>query len=171
MKKNNQPVVTKVIQTDALINQNNSGGPLCNGDGEIIGISVYKSTKDANIASYAIPINEVSKVVKDIVYSGDVKRAYFGIEYTNIKPDKGDNSSNAVVSGVYIRYTEKSSAASMAGIKPTDIIIELAGEKINTYEDMVEVADKHKIGDIVDCKVWRDGKIMKLNLTLASRKK
>ncbi|WML36320.1 trypsin-like peptidase domain-containing protein [Clostridium sp. OS1-26] len=158
--------IYKVLQTDAAINPGNSGGPLCNEAGEVIGINSLKIGAEANAEGmgFAIGINEAKDIIKSLMDHGKVSRPSLGIYGQGVVSEKNN------IQGVYIREVVQGSGAAAAGIKPTDIIIELDKKKITKVEDLSDVLDKHKVGDTIQCKIWRNGKTIEVNITLSDMK-
>lgn len=158
--------IYKVLQTDAAINPGNSGGPLCNEAGEIIAINSLKMGAEQNAEGmgFAISINEAKSIIKSLMDYGKVTRPSLGIYGQDVISEKNN------IQGVYVREVVIGSGADVAGIKPTDIILELDKKKITKFENLADVLDKHKIGDIVICKIWRSGKTIDVNITLSEVK-
>lgn len=158
--------VYKVLQTDAAINPGNSGGALCNAIGEVIGINSLKlgGSIQQNIEGigFAIASNEASDIVEQIMKYGRVARPRIGIYGRDAISEKNDN-----IKGVYVQEVIKSSGADVAGIRPTDIIIELDGKKITSFQELLAITEKHKIGDVVKCKIWRNGNTIDVTITLS----
>lgn len=155
--------IYKVLQTDAAINPGNSGGALCNEAGEVIGINSLKlgAETGAEGMGFAISINEAKNVIDSLITHGKVvSRPYVGIYGETISSEKNK------IKGVYVKEVVKGSGAAAAGIKPTDIIIELDGKKITRFEDIGDVTDGHKIGDTIGCKLWRNGDTTEVKITL-----
>lgn len=158
--------VYKVLQTDAAINPGNSGGALCNINGEVIGINSLKlgdgQFQNVEGMGFAISINEARDIIDQIMKFGRVSRPRIGIYGRDaISVD------NSGVKGVYVSEVIQGSGADKAGIKPTDIIVQINGEPINKFEEMMEVIEKHKIGDIIKCKIWRSGNNIDLDIVLS----
>ena len=133
-------VFSKFIQTDAAINKGNSGGPLVNMRGEVIGINsqIASVTGDFNGIGFALPSNEVAFVYQQILATGKVKRGYLGVSPESIRPEFGKvydmpNLTGAMVVGV----EDSQSAAGKAGIKPGDIIIEIDGKTVTGSQDLI----------------------------------
>lgn len=158
--------IYKVLQTDAAINPGNSGGPLCNEDGEVIGINSLKMGVEQNAEGmgFAISINEAKSIIKSLMDYGKVARPFLGIYGQDVVSEKNN------IQGVYVREVVTGSGAAAAGVKPTDIILELDKKKITRFEDLADILDKHKIGDTVACKIWRSGKTIDVNITLSDVK-
>lgn len=156
----------KVLQTDAPINWSNTGGPLCNEYGEVIGINNIKITASQNseVMGFAISINEIKKIVTSLINEGEVVRPSFGI-------DGGTYPENPLgVQGVYVGIVYVNTGAWEAGIRTSDVIVELDDIKITKYEDYLSVIEKHKIGDTISCKVLRNGLIVQTKVTLKKKK-
>lgn len=158
--------IYKVLQTDAAINPGNSGGPLCNEAGEVIGINSLKigTEQNAEGMGFAISINEAKSIIKSLMDYGKVARPFLGIYGQSVVSEKNN------IEGVYVREVVAGSGAAAAGVKPTDIILEIDKKKVTRFEDLSDILDKHKIGDNVVCKIWRSGKTVDLNITLSEVK-
>lgn len=163
----------KVLQTDAAINPGNSGGALCNEAGEIIGINSLKIGGDVNAEGmgFAISINEAKGVIQKIMNGAKPSNtqkvgpnAVLGIVGFTAVPQE-----NKGVKGVYVQEVTSGLGSETAGIKSTDIIVELDKTKIETYEQLQEILWKHKAGDTIACKVWREGKVLIFNVVLSER--
>lgn len=153
----------KVIQTDAAINPGNSGGPLCNEKGEVIGINSLKLGSDQNVEGmgFAISINEVKDIIKSLMSYGKVSRPSLGIYGQSVV------SEESKITGVYVKEVVPGGGAAAAGIKPTDIIIELDNRKIVRFEDVADILDKHKVGDSISCKILRNKKVIQIKVVLS----
>lgn len=145
----------KVIQTDASINEGNSGGALCNAAGEVIGINSIKAS-NAEGMGFAIPTNVALPIIKALMKNGYISRPYLGISYSFIDSDTA--ASHNVPEGAYISTVENGSAAAEAGITAGDIITEFDGIKITSESSLSDAILKHKVGDTVQLKMYRDGK-------------
>lgn len=144
-----------VIQTDAAINGGNSGGALLNASGELVGIPTLK----ANAASYeglgfCVPINTVAELVEEIIATGKVTRPMLGLGVSAVDgPD--DPMKNYPPAGVMVRQVTEGSSAEEEGIKLYDIITEIDGVRVKSYDELVAVIDTHDVGDKVTLKVYR----------------
>jgi len=158
--------IYKVLQTDAAINPGNSGGALCNEEGQVIGINSLKigSSENAEGMGFAISINEAKTIIDSLMSTGKVSRPYLGIYGATVVA--GSDS----VEGVYVKEVVAGSGAEAAGIKPTDIITELDGQKVTAFDEISDILDKHKVGDVISCKIQRGKKIITLNITLTEMK-
>jgi serine protease Do len=164
----NSPIYQDYIQTDAAINSGNSGGPLLNIKGEVIGInSALASNNGGNVGiGFAIPINLAKRVVDDLVASGKVTRAYIGIMPQEITPDLMESFNLKEVSGVLVSKVEKDSPAEKAGIQIGDIILEIGGEKIPSVPKFRIAVATAKIGQEIPFKVIRNDKEITVKMVL-----
>ena len=155
-----------VIQTDAAINPGNSGGPLVNSVSEVIGVNVAISRGGENIG-FALPINVVKDALKNFNEHGEFKRPFLGVSYQVITRDVA--LLNNLVQGAYVNRVIPNSAADRAGIKRGDIIIEIDGKKLEEGKtDLGKIIVKHKVGDIVNVTVLRNGEKKTFKLTLGA---
>jgi len=158
-----------LIQTDASINAGNSGGPLLNSAGQVIGINTAKAQSGEGLG-FAIPINTAKPIVEEIKSKGEFKRSYIGIrgasveDYLQAYPD-GDLGTKT---GVFIVQIYTDSPAAKAGMKEGDIITGLEGKKIETMTQLISTLFKYRPGDEVELTVLRDGRTLKVKVTLAT---
>lgn len=176
--------VESFIQTDAAINQGNSGGALVNAKGELVGINAVLSSPTGAYAGYgfAIPTSVMTKVVSDLKQYGTVQRALLGIKGTSLAGD-GDMMSDqpidksgatlsdkrkefGVVDGVWVREIVDGGSATGSDIKVDDVIIGIDGKKVQNFADLQEAIAQHRPGDKVTVKVMRDKKEKNINITL-----
>lgn len=164
-----------IIQTDAAINKGNSGGPLLNLKGEVIGINTALAETAQNIG-FAIPINKAKKDIKQVTEGKKITYPFLGIRYTLInetikeKNDlpvdqgawiiKGDQGEQAITSG---------SAADKAGLKAGDIVLEIGGEKITQDNSLAKIIQKYNPEDKVTLKIFRDGQEINFEVVLGER--
>lgn len=155
--------VYKVIQTDAATTPGNSGGPLCDIKGYVIGINSLKLGSDANMEgiSFAIDINEAKSVINSLMSYGDVSKPRLGIFGESIMIE------NNKIQGIYVQQVEKNSSAAASGIKPTDILTEIDGKKVKNLSDIEDILEEHKVGDKVSGKIWRDSNIIEIQIVLS----
>ena len=166
-KKTGEQTIYKVIQTDTTINQGNSGGALCNINGEVIGINSLKisSTSEAPGVGFAININVAKEIISDLMTYGKVIRPAIGI-YGVPAISVGNNG----IEGVYVQEVVDNSGADKAGIMPTDIITQIGGVKVKNMEELSNVLDKYKVARSVHCKVQRNGKVKDVSIILSELK-
>mgnify|MGYP000973143734 FL=1 len=164
----NSPIYQDYIQTDAAINSGNSGGPLLNINGEVIGInSALASNNGGNVGiGFAIPINLAKRVVDDLVASGKVSRAYIGILPQEITPDIMESFQLNEVSGVLVSKVEKDSPAEKAGVEIGDIILEIDGVKVPSVPKFRIAVATAKVGKEIPFKIYRNNKEMTVKMVL-----
>ena len=159
-----------MLQTDAAINSGNSGGPLFDMNGNIIGVTTAKvsGTTDSGVSieglGFAIPINDVLRVVYDLQQYG---RAYLGVTLQNLDAEVAEIYS--LPSGPQVVTVTEGSCSEKAGLQPHDIILEFDGREINTYSDLVSALSKRRAGDTVKMKLYRAGAEIEVTLTLDER--
>lgn len=171
--RKSQTPIESFIQTDAAVNQGNSGGALVNTNGELIGINSAIASPTGSYAgySYAIPVNIAKKIVNDLIQFGTVQRAYLGISYM---PDEAPESEKEKVGyktgmGVYVRDAAKDGAAAAAGIKAGDYITKVNGVPVTSGNEMVEQIARLKPGDKIAVAYQRDGKERSTDVTLKNK--
>ena len=167
------------LQTDAAVNQGNSGGALVNTNGELVGINSAIMSPTGSYAgySYAIPVNIVKKVVTDIVKFGTVQRAYLGVSMAQeelsdeqIKKLEGDlNVKYKAGEGVLITSVLDGGAAKAAGLKPGDVVTKFNGATIKTAPELQEQVSRFKPGDKVSMTVKRNGKDVAIDVILKAK--
>jgi serine protease Do len=157
-----------MIQTDAAINQGNSGGPLLNSLGEVIGVnSVIFTPNQGNIGlGFAIPINRVKNVVTELKRSGKVERGWTGMETQSVDVRVARYFGLDKAEGVIISDIKRNSPAAHDGFKPGDIIIEVNGEPIKNDDDLSAILNEAKAGDKLKIKILRDKRTINLDLKL-----
>ena len=166
--------VESFIQTDAAINQGNSGGALVNAKGELVGINamLYSQTGSYSGYGFAIPTTIMNKAVSALKAYGTVQRAVIGIvgtdviNYIDVEKDKGKEVDLGVNEGVYINEVPVDGAASEAGIEPGDVITAVDAVKVTKMAELQEELIKHKPGDKVTITYVRNKKSNKKTLTL-----
>lgn len=163
-----------LIQTDAAINHGNSGGPLINLAGQIIGINtlVVRDTTLGDVAEglgFAIPSNTVSRVAQQLMAQGRVDYPFIGISYAEITPQSASAMNLDAQQGALVQQVTPNSAASKAGIQSGDVITALDNSKIDEAHSLRSILFQYKAGDTVTVTVLRDGNTLSLKLTLTSR--
>lgn len=155
-----------LLQTDAAINNGNSGGPLVNAYGEIIGInSVKMAATGVEGIGFAIPSNEVKNVVDDLINNGYVTgRLMVGVSGTNITEKLSGYYDLPV--GFYVNEVYEGYGAYLAGVQTGDVIIKCDGQKVETVDDINAIRDTHKVNDMMEVVVWRNGKEVTLKIKL-----
>jgi len=169
--------LSDIIQTDAAINPGNSGGPLLNIDGEVVGINVAMAQGAQNIG-FAIPANQIKRVVEQVKTTGKITSPYLGVRYVPIDEEIKKAFNFSYDYGVLVvrgdRVTDfaviPGSPADKAGIVENDVILEIDGEKINEKNSLSGLIAKHNVGDSVILKIWHKGETKDVPLVLAERK-
>ncbi|MBI5306088.1 trypsin-like peptidase domain-containing protein [Candidatus Wolfebacteria bacterium] len=165
-----------LIQTDAAINQGNSGGPLLNLKGEVIGINVAMVSGAQNIG-FAIPVNQVKKSIESVKKTGRIVVPYIGVRYLMITAEMAKKEKLPVESGAIVRGNEdgpgviKDSPADKSGIQAEDIILEINNEKISSEKPLISIVQKYGVNDEIILKILRDGKEMEVKVKLEERPK
>ena len=156
-----------VIQTDAAINSGNSGGPLLNSAGQVIGINVAVAQGAQNIG-FAIPINIAKSMLDNFYQTGEFTRPFLGVRYSIITKEAA--ILNEIPEGAYVVEVITGSSAAEAGIQPGDIIIEIAGQKIKDgQEGVAEIVNKKRVGETIVVKIWRERETKEVPVRLKSQ--
>ncbi|MBI3912647.1 MAG: trypsin-like peptidase domain-containing protein [Chloroflexi bacterium] len=164
-----------LIQTDAAINNGNSGGPLINSLGQVIGINtlVVRNTNEGNVAEglgFAIPSNQVKEIVNQLLTKGRVDRPFIGITYQELDPQTAAAMNlPATTQGVVVMQVEAGSPAAQAGLKERDVVQAINSQKITPENPLASLLLGFKIGDPVTLTVLRDGKQISVKVTLGTR--
>ncbi len=160
-----------VLQTDAAINEGNSGGALVNSKGQVIGINTLKASGEGvEGLGFAIPINSTKNIYNDLIQYNKVKRPYIGITGSDVteKTIKANPTFDLKL-GAYVRSIDDFSPAEKAGLKIGDIIVAADGQKVESMDDLNKVKNSHKIGDKISLTIYRDGKESTVELTLVEQ--
>lgn len=169
LKAGTDGTLTSVIQTDAAINAGNSGGPLINMAGQVIGINSMKLSSDNEGSSvegmgFAIPSNEVVSIINQLIKNGKIERPALGIgmvDLSNVTTDQQQSVlklPSSVTKGVVVMQVSSGSAADSAGLKQYDVITQLGDKKITNASTLKAALYKYKVGDSAKITYYRDGK-------------
>ncbi len=160
--------IESFIQTDAAINEGNSGGALVNARGELVGINSVLTSPTGTYTGYgfAIPTSIMVKVVADIKQYGSVQRAVLGIKGDDVNNEELEDKDLGTVEGVYVGEVLEGGAAAEADIQPEDVITAIDGKKVKNMAELQEIMAKHRPGDKVKVTLLRDKKEMKLDVQL-----
>lgn len=169
-RQSNTPVES-FLQTDAAVNPGNSGGPLVNTEGKLIGINSAIASPTGAYAGYSftIPVNIVKKIVADMMKFGTVQRAYLGIQYPREGMSEEQKKENGIPpneEGVFVMDVPKDGAAFAAGIKKGDFITGINDVPISSGAEMVGQIATYRPGDKINLSYRRSGKEFKTNVTL-----
>ncbi|MBW8890305.1 MAG: Do family serine endopeptidase [Fibrobacteres bacterium] len=159
------------IQTDAAVNPGNSGGPLVNLKGEVIGInsSIYTRTGGYMGVSFAIPINMAVKVAEDLIFEGKVTRGYLGIGIDNVSENLAEAMGLPTTDGCLVREVMKNGPAAKSGLKEGDIILKVQGLAVQDAADLRNRVADLKPGDKYDFEVLRDGKRNTMGIKIGAK--
>jgi serine protease Do len=161
-----------MIQTDAAINSGNSGGPLLNSLGEVIGVNsvIYTPNQGSIGLGFAIPINRVKVIVAELKRNGKIERNFWtGLEIQTMDGRMARYFGMERVEGVLVSDVKRSSPAQRAGLQVGDIILQANGERIQDESALIALVDEAKAGDLIVMKVWRDRKMIEIRLRLEKR--
>lgn len=160
--------VESFIQTDAAVNQGNSGGALVNAEGELIGINsaIASHTGYYTGYSFAIPSNIARKVVGDLKEYGQVQRAVLSVTIREVDNELANELGLPDVKGVCLQEIAEDGAAARAGLQSNDVIRSINGAEVNSISELREVLAQHSPGDRVDVIYIRDGRTMRTPVTL-----
>ena len=158
--------IESFIQTDAAVNPGNSGGALINIKGELVGINTAIVSRTGSYVGYsfAIPINIVKKVVKDLLEFGKVQRAYLGVSIADLNADLSKQLGVSETKGVYVNQVNQGGAASDAGMLAGDIIIKIGDFNIDNIGQLHEQMSKYSPGDKVNFTILRNGKTKEIQV-------
>lgn len=152
-----------VMQTDAALNPGNSGGPLLDLSGNVVGVNFAVSGNGENLG-FVIPINRVKDIIAQYKKDGRIIKPYLGVVYQTI--DSAIATVQKVPQGAFVRRVVTGSPADKAGIEAGDIITDIAGQKLGESNDLVSVLNTLKAGQKIEIKVYRDSKNETLTATL-----
>jgi serine protease Do len=155
------------IQTDASINQGNSGGPLFNLKGEVIGINTAILGQGGSIGiGFAIPSNAASNVIDQLIEFGETTRGWLGVRIQEVTKEIAEVEKLKKPQGALVASVGENSPADKAGIKAGDIILEFDEKKIDTMRTLPKVVANTKVGKKVQLKIWRNKKLITKKLIL-----
>ncbi len=149
------------IQTDASINQGNSGGPLFNLEGDVIGINTAILGQSGSIGiGFAIPSNSAKRVIDQLIEYGETKRGWLGVRIQLVTKEIAEVEKLEKPEGALIASVSEKSPADKGGIKAGDIILEFDGKKVDTMRKLPKLVAQTKVGKKVIVKVWRNQKLI-----------
>lgn len=165
-----------LFQTDAAINEGNSGGPLVNMNGQVIGINVATS-EDAQNIGFSIPINDVKGLINQVVKTGKFATPYLGVRYIPLTADVANEYNLSINNGAFIAPSSDSSQPSVisgspadkAGLKDNDIITAVNGDKINQEHSLTALLDQYTPGTKINLTVLRGKNTINVSVTLGSQ--
>ena len=157
------------IQTDASINQGNSGGPLFNLDGEVIGINtaIWGPGQSGSIGiGFAIPSNSASHVISQLIEFGETKRGWLGVRIQEVTKEIAEVEKLKKPEGALVASVSENSPADKAGIKAGDIILEFDEKSVDTMRALPKLVAQTKVGKRVTVKIWRNQKLISKRVLL-----
>ncbi len=159
------------IQTDAAINQGNSGGALVDSTGHLVGINtaIFSRTGGSIGIGFAIPSTLVRQVMNDLIKSGKVTRGYFGVEPEDITPEAADLLKLSRADGVVLKGVQRASPAGKAGLEPGDVIVTINGQKVANSRGMLNQIAQLPPGSSASVRVLRLGKEVDVPVTVGER--
>ena len=165
-------VVMNLLQTNAAINPGNSGGALFNSKGELIGVTIAKSSgSDVEGLGFAIPINDVKDIVTDILAYGYVRgKIQVGVNLLDVSNVYTAMMYGLNSTGVYVQSVVEGSSAEKAGLKSGDRIVEIAGKNVMSFSEFKKELKNHKVGETVEIVVVREGREKTLKVFLSEYK-
>jgi Do/DeqQ family serine protease len=163
--------ISDFIQTDAAINRGNSGGPLINIRGEVIGINTWiaSTTGGSNGLGFALPINNAKKAINDFIETGEYQSGWIGIGLYNMDKATAEDLGVDPKKGALAASVFKQSPADKAGILPGDVILKVNGQDIKNTEQLVRIVADLPIGKAAGIVLVRDGRTMTVNATIDKR--
>jgi serine protease Do len=167
----NQPLFMNMIQTDAAVNPGNSGGPLASSDGEVIGINtfIFSTGQGSNVGmGFAMPVNTAKMIIDEIRRYGRVREPWTGLQIGELTSDMAQRKGIGVESGLLV--TAVSSPAVEAGIKAGDVVLEINGAKIANVDQALRAFFGHRVGDVLNVTIFRDGKKSSVQLKLTEQR-
>ncbi len=156
------------IQTDAAINRGNSGGPLVNLAGEVIGIATAMNGGAENIG-FAVPVSTLKAVLPQLKEKGKVSRGYIGVNITNIDFDRAQAFGLAEAGGALVTQVVDGSPASKAGVEHGDVVLSVDGRKVKETRDLIDYVSAQGPGKKVELEILRDGKRLQRTVELSER--
>ncbi|NBR14276.1 MAG: Do family serine endopeptidase, partial [Crocinitomicaceae bacterium] len=164
--------IESFIQTDAAVNPGNSGGALVNTLGELVGINtaIASQTGSYNGYSFAIPVNLVQKVMRDLIDYGIVQRGYLGVQIADITQEIKEKNKLPNLKGVYLAKVVEDGSAEKAGLKDEDVILKIGNKEVNSVAELQEEIGKRRPGDKVSLTIRKkDGEEVIKELVLRNK--
>jgi len=161
--------IEQFIQTDAAINPGNSGGALVDVYGRLLGINTAIASETGSYAGYsfAVPVNLAISIANDIMKKGgDIERTSLGVEVFVMDEVLAKERGIDIKEGLLVDAVGEASAAQYAGILPGDVLVELDGQKLTSFDDLKKKIDMAKVGDTINLKVYRKGKYLDIPVRL-----
>jgi len=161
-----------LLQTDAAINQGNSGGPLINLAGQVVGINtmiVRGGFQDAEGLGFAIPSNVAMKVVDQLIETGEVKPSFLGIQYQELNPQLASEAGLDIIHGALLQEIVAGTPADQVQLQPGDVIVAINGQIIDDRHPLVSELLEYVAGETITLDILRNGETFQTTLTLGER--
>jgi S1-C subfamily serine protease len=170
MRSESGRMIDEVVQTDAALNPGNSGGPLLNTHGEVIGINTAIIAMAQSLC-FAVPINTAQRIAMTLLREGEIRRAYLGVGGQTVQLSRLQVRAWEVPNqgGALVLQVEPESPASRAGLREGDMIIRIAGETVNAVDDLHRILSEELIGQKTTISIIRSNQRIDLAITLARR--
>jgi serine protease Do len=158
----------RYIQTDAAINFGNSGGPLINARGEVIGINAAISSRAANIG-FAVPINQARAILPQLRDKGRVSRGYIGVSLRDVDPDLQRSLGLGNTDGALVQDVTPGSPGARAGIRTYDLIVAVDGKAVSSNDQLIQLIASRQPGTVATLQIVRDNRPLNVAVKLAER--
>jgi serine protease Do len=162
------PSLDDYIQTDAAISFGNSGGPLINSRGQVIGINSAVSKQASNIG-FAVPINQARSVIPQLKKQGRVERGYIGVTLRDVDPDLQKSLNLSRGDGALVQDVTPGSPAARVGLRPYDVIVSVDGAAVRTHDRLIRQIAERRPGSAAKLEYVRDGRLLAASVKLAER--
>jgi serine protease Do len=162
------PSLDAYIQTDAAINFGNSGGPLINARGEVVGINAAVSSRTSSIG-FAVPINQAVAVLPQLKKTGRVSRGFIGVTLTDVTPALQRALGLSVARGAVVQDVGMNSPAARDGLRPYDVIVDVEGRPVSSNEELIREIAARQPGSVAKLQIVRDGRRQVLAVELGER--
>jgi serine protease DegQ len=161
------------IQTDAAINPGNSGGALVDGAGNLVGINsaIYSRSGGSMGIGFAIPVSTARLVMESLIKDGQVTRGWIGVEPRDLTPEMADTFNLPIKDGVLITGVLHNGPAAQGGLRPGDVVVQVAAHKVANTSQLLNAVAALKPGDEAQVRVQRGGEMLKLSVVVARRPK
>lgn len=165
--------IESFIQTDAAVNPGNSGGPLVDIRGRLLGINTAIASKTGLFQGYsfAIPINLVRRIADDIIEFGSYQRAFLGVEIYSLDAETAEQLGVKITQGVVVEDLLAGGSAEVAGLQPNDVIVQVGDRVIRELPDLTEIIGRTKIGEEVVLRVYRDNQTKEITVRMLAAPK
>ncbi|MEL7472112.1 MAG: trypsin-like peptidase domain-containing protein [Planctomycetota bacterium] len=170
--KGNTTLFADFIQTDAAVNPGNSGGPLINLDGEVVGVNtaIFSRSGGSNGISFAIPAAIAERVIGDLIQRGEVTRGWLGVTFNTLTPDIAERLDIDADRGIYINTVNSGSPAERSGLRPGDVITEINGRQVDDDDRFRTLIGLGQPGESLPARLIRDGRPVTLDLTIGDQR-